>query len=53
MLDTTLLLEDPFVAGPNAADFRKAHPRVYKEIEADFARWAPKESVAMKQEAMI
>lgn len=41
---------DKFVAGPKAPNFHKAHPRVYKEIDADFARWAPKASA--KQETL-
>ena len=30
-----------YVAGPNWPDFKKLHPRVYGEIEADFSKWKP------------
>jgi hypothetical protein len=30
-----------FIAGSNWPDFKRAHPRVYVEIEADFEKWKP------------
>lgn len=35
-----------WVAGPNLPDFKKQHPVNYPQIEADYLKWAPKESVA-------
>lgn len=35
-----------WVAGPKLPDFKKQHPVNYPQIEADYLKWAPKESVA-------
>lgn len=34
-------------------DFKKQHPRVYKEIEADADKWMPKESTMPKESARL
>lgn len=35
-----------WVAGPKLPDFKKQHPVNYPQIEANYEKWAPKESVA-------
>lgn len=50
-----LMIKDGlFLPGPRMPRFKKAHPKNYKQIKADFEKWVPKEKLPpAKQEILI